>query len=481
MSEISPRGIAVVDVGYTNTKIALFTAAGELVAERKGMSRHVPGPPYLHIDPEPMVALCRAALPELDGILPIDTIVPTAHGAAMACLDAEGNLALPVMDYTCEPPEHIVADYRKIMPSFAEAFCPLLPLAITHGLQLYWQMRMWPEHFAKVTTLMPWIQYLAFRLSGVAVTEISSMACQTHLLDTRTAEPSRMARQLGWDALFPRRARAWEEIGRLKPEFRGDAFRGLGRVTAGVHDSTANFMRYVSAGLDCFTLVSTGTWSISFDPSTSITVLDPARDTNTNTDVLGRPVCCSRFFGGKEFEAVAGGAPADAADIACVADLVARGTWAIPSFTLTSGPVPESGGKGYIMGDAPVGPRERASLAALYCAQMVCEQLDAIASRDDIIVDGPFSQNPVLLAVLAQLRPRQTVKASALRDGTTAGAAALAMIDGDRLPMIALKLTVVRPVGLPGLDAYHQSWRSNAYAKDRPLPGAGPNNSTSFG
>ena len=97
-------------------------------------------------------------------------------------------------------------------------------------------------------------------------------------------------------------------------------------MLGGVHDSTANFMRYVCAGLDRFTLVSTGTWSISFDPSTSVDVLDPERDTNTNTDVLGRTVCCSRFFGGKEFEAVAGGAPAEAASLACVAALVARGT-----------------------------------------------------------------------------------------------------------------------------------------------------------
>jgi glycerol kinase len=103
---------------------------------------------------------------------------------------------------------------------------------------------------------------------------------------------------------------------------------------------------------------------------------------------------------------------------------------AVPSFTMTSGPVPESLGKGYVKGPAVESAEERASLAALYCAQMVSEQLDAITSKDDIIVDGPFSQNPVLLAVLAALRPAQKVKASALRDGTTAGAAALAMIGG---------------------------------------------------
>lgn len=464
MRKSSPRGIAVVDAGYTNTKIALFSPAGELLAERKGQSRHVPGPPYLHIDPEPMVALCRTALAELDAILPVDVIVPAAHGAAMACLDGAGGLALPVMDYTCEPPEDVVAEYRKIMPDFAEAFCPLLPLAITHGLQLYWQMRMWPGDFAKVRTLLPWIQYVGFRLSGAAAVEISSMSCQTHLMDTRSATPSQMARRLGWDRLFPPMRQAWEEIGPLKPEFRGASFRGAGRVTAGVHDSTANFMRYVCAGLDRFTLVSTGTWSISFDPSTPVSVLDPERDTNTNTDVLGRTVCCSRFFGGKEFEAVAGGAPAEAGDVSCIAELVTRGTYAVPSFTATSGPVPGSGSKGYIKGPAASGAREKASLAALYCALMVSEQLDAIASKDGIIVDGPFSQNQVLLAVLAALRPQQKVKASALRDGTAAGAAAIALIEDGRLPTIGLALSEVTAAAIPGLHDYQRAWKRMAYA-----------------
>ncbi len=463
MRESSPRGIAVVDVGFTNTKIALFSPQGDVLAERKGPSRHVPGPPYASIDPEPMVALCRTALPELDRLLPIDAVVPTAHGAAMACLDETGALALPVMDYTSEPPAEIVAAYRRIMPSFEEALCPLLPLAITHGLQLYWQMRMWPDDFARVRTLLPWIQYVGYRLSGVPVTEISSMACQTHLLDIRARQPSRMARDLGWDRLFPRMAKAWEEIGTLKPEFRSAGFRGEGRVLGGVHDSTANFMRYVCAGLDRFTLVSTGTWSISFDPSTSVDVLDPERDTNTNTDVLGRDVCCSRFFGGKEFEAVAGGAPAEAAALDCVAALVARGTHAVPSFTMTSGPVPGSLGKGFVKGPPPSDDKEKASLAALYCGLMVSEQLDAIASKNDIVVDGPFSQNKVLLSVLAALRPQQTIKASALRDGTTAGAAALALIEEDRLPAIGLKLTEVRPAKIAGLGDYQTEWRRMAY------------------
>ena len=179
MKDAKPRGIAVVDAGYTNTKIALFTADGQLLEEHKTASHHLEGPPYRHIDPEPLMALCREALPALDRILPVDAIVPCAHGAAMGLLDQDGNLALPVMDYTSQPPAGIVADYTKIAPKFEETFCMQLPMALTHALQLYWQSRAFPDDFARVRTVMPWIQYIGFRLSGESVTEISSMSCQT--------------------------------------------------------------------------------------------------------------------------------------------------------------------------------------------------------------------------------------------------------------------------------------------------------------
>lgn len=465
MPYAKPRGIAVVDVGFTNTKIAVFSPEGKMIAERKAPSRHVEGPPYRHIDPEPMVEFCRTTLTELDRILPLDVIVPCAHGAALACIDANGDLALPVMDYTSEPPADIVEDYRKIMPGFEEAFCPLLPMSLTHGLQLYWQERSQPAGFARITTVMPWIQYVSFRLSGAAVTEVSSMSCQTHLMDTRNQELSSMVKARGWAKFFPPMAKAWETIGTLKPEFMGGGFRGKGLVTAGVHDSTANFMRYVCGGLDQFSLVSTGTWSIAFDPSTPLDSLDPARDTNTNTDVLGRAVCCSRFFGGKEFEAVSGGAPAEAATLEHVAALVARGTFAVPSFTPTSGAVPGSGGKGRVEGKPPSSDAERSSLAALYCAQMVSEQLNAIASKDDIIVDGPYSQNNVLLSVLAELRPGQKVLASDLRDGTTAGAAVLGLIEDGKLPAIPLTLKPSEASSIPGLARYHAEWKEKAYGQ----------------
>jgi sugar (pentulose or hexulose) kinase len=459
MSRDRPRGIAVVDVGATNVKLGLFDAEGRLLEERKTAARHCPAPPYAHLEPEAMVAFCRAKLPELDRILPIDTIVPTAHGAALACLRQEGSLALPVMDYAAEPPAHVIAAYRQIEPPFSEVFAPLLPMALTHGLQLFWQETAFPHLFATVATIMPWMQYVAFRLSGARVSEISSLSCQSQLMDVRHNRFSSLARARGWDRLFPAVARAWEVIGTLTPEFRGGEFRGAGHVLAGVHDSNANYLRYLAAGLGNFTLLSTGTWIIGFDTAASLDSLDERRDTVSNTDVLGRPVACCRFYGGREFECVAAGAPANAASIAAVARLIERRTFALPSFTDSGGPMPGTGGKGRIVGPAVEDPEERSSLAALYCALMCDQSLDAIGSKGRVIIDGPFAENTVFLGILARLRQGQEVFASALVDGTAAGAAVLALMDADgTLPSIALDLTPVAPAHISGIEDYAREW-----------------------
>jgi sugar (pentulose or hexulose) kinase len=457
-----PRGIAVVDAGATNTKIILFSSQGSPLAERKTASRQVEGSPYRHIDPQPVVDFCCQSLPELDQIAPVDVIVPCAHGAALACLAEDGSLALPIIYYTTEPPRHIVEDYRRIEPPFSEVFCPLLPMALTHGLQLYWQQREFPVEFAKVNHIITWIQYVGLLLGGEAVSEISSLSCQTQLMDVAHNSFSSLARGQGWDRLFPRMANAWETIGSLKPEFRGRRFRGQGRVLAGVHDSNANYLRYLAAGLGAFTLLSSGTWIIGFDNTTPVSELDKRRDTASNTDVFGRLVASCRFYGGREFELLAEGTSAEAAQTALVERLVSRGTMALPSFTDSGGPVPNSGSKGRITGPLP-SPEEKASLAALYCAQMTSESLDAIGSKHDVIIDGPFSSNIPFVRVLAQLREGQRVLISDLRDGTTAGAACLGLMPDGKLPHIELSLTEVQPAQVAGMDAYCGRWRQLAY------------------
>jgi sugar (pentulose or hexulose) kinase len=457
------RGIAVVDAGKTNTKVILFNGAGKPLATRTVASLNHEGPPYRTIDPTPLVGLCRTALAELDAILPIDVVVPCAHGAALACLAADGSLALPVMDYTSEPPTRIVADYRLVEPPFEEVFGPLLPMALTHALQLYWQAKVFPAEFARVKTVVPWIQYVAYLLSGKLVTEISSMSCQSQLMNVQNNTLSSLVHGQGWDRFFPPLAKAWDAVGNLKAEFKGADFRGKGQVLAGVHDSNANYLRYLAGGQKKFTLLSTGTWIIGFDTEAQVETLNREKDMVSNTDVFGKLVACCRFFGGKEFEVLGEGASGDVASLDAVQKLIDQATMALPSFSDGGGPVPHVGGKGKIIGQNPLTPEEKSSLASLYCALMVSESLDAIGSMDDVIVDGPFSKNKVFLQVLAALRKGQKVLASDLRDGTTAGAACLGLMPDGVLPHIDLSLAHIAPVNIKGFDDYRTAWQKLAY------------------
>jgi sugar (pentulose or hexulose) kinase len=467
MERGEPRGIAVVDIGATNVKAMLFDAALNPLAERKVASGHAEGPPYRHLLPEPALALFAEALPAFDAILPVDTIVPTAHGAALACLDAQGDLALPPIDYTAEPPPEITAAYRELAPPFTEVYCPVLPLALTHALQLFWQEKAFADDFARVRTIMPWIQYFAYRLSGVAVSEVASMSCQSQLIDVRDNGPSSLARARGWDKRFAPRVEAWRAIGALKPEFRGNGMRGRAEVLAGVHDSSGNYLRYRAGGLGRFTLLSTGTWIIGFDTDTPINRLKPEVDTVTNTDIFGRPVACCRFFGGREFEVLSRDAPAAAASVAVARRLVVEGTLALPSFTNSGGPMPGTANRGRIEGPAPRTPEEFASLASLYCALMCDRSLAAIGSAGDIIVDGPFSTNAVFLSALAALRPKQKVFASALRDGTAQGTAVLALMSSTgELPRIELDLVPAPAMTGSDLQAYRALWLARDRRRD---------------
>jgi sugar (pentulose or hexulose) kinase len=367
------------------------------------------------------------------------------------------------MDYNAEPPPEIIAAYRKVQPPFDEVFSSLLPMALIHGLQLFWQQQAYPQDFARVKTVVPWIQYVAFLLSGKLVTEISGMACQSHLLNIRTGGYSSLVKHMGWEPLFPPLAKAWEAIGTLRGEFLGNGFRGHGAVLAGVHDSNANYLRYLAAGQKKFTLLSTGTWIIGFDTETGLAGLIEEKDTVSNTDVFGNRVGSCRFFGGREFEILSGGASGDAATLATVQGLIAAATYALPSFSDGGGPVPRSGERGRIMGSLPKTPEKKASLASLYCALMVAECLAALGSKHDIIVDGPFSRNLVFLQVLAQLRQGQSVLASDLRDGTTAGAACLALMPDGTLPHVPLSLTTIASQNLSNLASYQTAWRKLAY------------------
>jgi sugar (pentulose or hexulose) kinase len=455
-----PEAIAVLDVGKTNVKLLAIAPGGKILSSRSAPNAVRRGQPYPHCDVEHIWRWLMAALADLGESFAIQAIVPTGYGST-AALVAGNALVLPIMDYEAEPPPAIAAAYAQVAPWFEECCCPIHPAGLTLARQLFWQSRAFPEDFRRARWILPFAQYWSWGLCGVPASEATSLGAQTQLWNPRERDLSGLAKEEGWDELLPPLRYAFEPLGPLQREIAERcALPADTPVLCGIHDSNANYARYLAAGLDDFTLISTGTWLITFNTALPLAGLDPLRDTVSNTDLLGRAVACARFMGGREHGLIARDHQARP-DLADVEALIAAGTVALPSFTDSGGPFPGSGGRGMIAGPQPPTARARAALASLYVALMASASLDLLRSDNRLIVDGGFVDDPLFARLLAALRPHQPVALSAQREGTALGAALLWRWPERDAP-VPLELREVPAPEVSGLARYAERWREAA-------------------
>ena len=455
--------VFVFDVGKTHVKLlAIDPDSGEVIEALQTGNRAVDAAPYLHVDVEAIFAWMVEALGDLTERFAIEAIVPCAYGSTAALIDEDG-LVLPMMDYEAEPPVAIKDAYAEIAPPFREVCCPINPGGLTLARQLFWQSRDFADSFQRARWILPAAQYWAWRLTSAVTSEVTSLGAQTQLWNPRTNEPSTIAVSEGWSGKLPPLKRAFETLGPLRPTLARDLSQGASPppVLVGIHDSNANYARYLAGGLERFTLISSGTWLITFDSDLPLDRLDAGRDMVSNTDLEGRPVACTRFMGGREYAEIAGPeglkatpSPEDAAV------LIERGTMALPSFSDSGGPFPGTGGRGRIVGPAPSGPNERAALASLYVALMIAVDLDLLESSGEVIVDGSFAGNPLFAGLLAALRPNQPIVVSDECDGTALGAASLwGWSKRGMGPKGPGRSQPVRALTVDGLEHYARAWR----------------------
>jgi sugar (pentulose or hexulose) kinase len=443
--------VAVLDVGKTNVKVALFAPDGAVLWERTQANAVLGGPPYPHADVEAIWSFALDALKDANRAHRISTIAPTAHGATGA-LVGEDALALPVMDYEFAGVDAIAERYAEVRPPFAQTLSPAVPVGLNLGRQLAWQAWRHPGEFAHARWLLMYPQYWAWRLTGIAALEATSLGAHTDLWRPRDGAPSSLVDALGLTPKLPPLRRAWDNLG---PPTRDVLARtGLDpstRVLAGVHDSNASLAPHLASRSAPFTILSTGTWVILMAVGPGVDALDPAFDMLANIDVNGRPTACARFMGGREYAVIVGGArePPDADAIARVQK---AGALALPCFAGQGGPFAARAGA--IQGD--VETRDRAALATLYCALMSDLQLTKLsAGQGDLIIEGSFAANPSFARVLAALRPGQRVRASVDSAGTARGAALLAQWPAAPQPDASV-LVPHAPIG--GLGAYRERW-----------------------
>ncbi len=444
---------AVLDIGKTNVKLSLVDRQGRVVHETRTPNTVLERAPYPQHDVERIWQWFLGALTEAAQGWQVRAIVPVTHGATAVLLGDDG-LAMPVLDYESELPYREARDYEVARPQFPESLSPSLPNGLNLGRQLYWQQQRWPAEFARASMLLMYAQYWAWRLCGVAASEVTSLGCHTDLWSPKRQDFSSLVEKMGWRHLFPPLRAAGDVLGTVLPHLLAQT--GLPadcQVLCGIHDSNASLLRYL--GADAPTVISTGTWVIVAAPGFArerLGELDAGADMLANVSAFGEPVACQRFMGGREFAELAG-AVIEEGDAHDLQRIISQGTMALPTFSPHGGPFQRRSGK--VLGPAPAGARERYALASLYCALVTDHCLSRLGSSGAIVIEGSFTANRLYAGILAWLRPQQRVMVSDDSSGTVHGGWLLTgQGDGG-----ALDWPAVPPIELPAARIYVRLWR----------------------
>ncbi len=461
MSEAPSRGALdlVVDIGKTRSKLLVLDGDGHVVARADHASSTCRGHDWAALD---TTGLEQWLADTLAGLGPLRrhlaTAAVSAHGAAVAAVEGEG-LAWPVPDYEWEGFDERPPGWALELGAFDETHSPDLPRGLNIATQLDWLERHAPAQVAR-GQLMPYAQYWAWWLSGVAASEVSSLGCHTHLWNPTRGRYAALAERRGWAARFAPLRRAWEVLG---PVQRGLARRlglppGL-RVHAGAHDSNACLARYLRSH-PRMTLVTTGTWVVVMAPGAPDRRLRADLDQLCNVSVRQERVPTGRFMGGREVQHLCDGADPALASAAELEALLARQLLALPGFESQGGPF--RGQRGRVIdarGEVPLAsltPAARATLAALYTAQVTAWIVERLGGVGPVVVEGPFAGNPVYTGVLAALLPTAVMQSTDELEGTARGAW---MLTHWTEPAITPPpMQAVSPLGGEALQALHRRW-----------------------
>ena len=452
----------VIDLGKTLSKVSLWSAEGRMLDRQVRPNAPVIVDGIKRLDVEGIGNWLVETLGRYAGHTVRD-IIPVGHGAAVVGI-ANGQVVAPPLDYEQPIPEDVMSAYRRERDPFSVTGSPALPDGLNFGSQLRWAHRLYLG-MARAT-LLPWAQYWAWFLSGVAVSEVSSLGCHSDLWCPAEGDFSPMAKRLGWADRFAPLAKAGDVAGKLKPELADATGLSLDvNIRAGLHDSNAALMAargFSEIADNEATVLSTGTWFIAMRlPARPVATdaLPEARDCLVNVDVAGRPVPSARFMGGREIETIieidtrrVDIKPDQPALLAAVPALLGDGAMILPTLAAGFGPFPT--GK-FDWVKRPEDWHARRAAACLYAALVADVSLDLIGTSERILVEGRFAEAEVFVRALAALRPDTTVYTANAHNDVSFGA--LRLINPDLKPDGAL--VRVQPLEVD-LATYRATWRT---------------------
>jgi sugar (pentulose or hexulose) kinase len=464
---VSEPCIAVIDLGKTHSKVSIWNLEGRQLGRQDRANAMAKGGRYHALDTADIELWIAATLKEFSRLGDICTLIPVGHGAGAAIL-RDGHLVCAPMDYEQCIPDEVQARYASLRDGFDATGSPRLPFGLNLGAQLHWLQELDPDVLQGDALILPWAQYWAWVLCGVAASEATSWGCHTDLWRPLESRPSSLAIARDWAPHFAPLRRAAEALGSLRPEW--VARTGISadaRVLCGIHDSNAALL--AARGFSEIaefesTVVSTGTWFLAMrSPAAAAEFprLSEHRDNLINVDAYGKPIPSSRFMGGREIELLLhdDGLRIDTStdqteQLAACAPVVRAGARVLPTLAPGVGPYPHAR---YRWDAKPPNSTERRAATALYAALVADTSLELIGACERILIEGRFADSQVFVRALASLRPDADLYISHAHNGVPYGALRLLM---PRLPPPG-ELRRVEPLTID-LSNYRSAWRNEA-------------------
>lgn len=295
--------ILIFDVGKTNKKAILYDYSYKEIWQTSTVLPEITDEDGFPCDDiHAILAWMKNVLSNLisDGTYQITHLNFSAYGASFVHVDEAGYILTPLYNYTKPMPSDVRAsfyekygDEKKLA---LETASPSLDF-LNAGFQIYYIKYRYPSVFERIKWSLHLPQFLSYYFTYLPVSELTSIGCHTALWNFSKNDYHSWVFEEGITEKFPpfRPTNTVSEI----------IISGLVlNIGIGIHDSSAALYPFSLLSVEPYVLLSTGTWSIVFNPYST----QPLRSEELENDSLlflqpnGNPIKAARLFLGYTYQ-----------------------------------------------------------------------------------------------------------------------------------------------------------------------------------
>lgn len=257
--------ILIFDVGKTNKKAILYDYSYKEIWQTSTVLPEITDEDGFPCDDiHAILAWMKNVFSNLisDGTYQITHLNFSAYGASFVHVDESGNILTPLYNYTKPIPSDIRASfyekYGNEKKLALETASPILDF-LNAGLQLYYIKNRYPSVFERIKWSIHLPQFLSYYFTRWPVSELTSIGCHTALWNFSENDYHSWVYEEGITEKFPP----------LTPTGTCSEIAISGKlinIGVGIHDSSAALYPFSLLSDKPYLLLSTGTWSIVFNP-----------------------------------------------------------------------------------------------------------------------------------------------------------------------------------------------------------------------